>query len=67
MSIGAGLGFIFSFIFTILAAIQFDQESNPETSAGEVVAISLLVGMPVLVVMGTFAGWLWDIFIKEKK
>ncbi len=67
MSIGAGLGFIFSFIFTILAVIQFDQDSNPDTSVGELVAYSLLVGMPVLVVMGTFAGWLWDVFIKEKK
>lgn len=67
MSVGAGLGFIFSFVFTILAVLQFDQESNPETSVGELVAYSLLVGMPVLVVMGTFAGWLWDIFIKGKK
>lgn len=64
MSIGAGLGFVFGILFTIIAAIRVDTE---EASVGDAVQVGIFVGMPILVVMGTFAGWLWDIFIKGKK
>jgi hypothetical protein len=64
MTIGAGIGFILAIVFTITALLNYD---DTETTAGYVAASSLLIGMPILVVMGVFAGWLWDIFIKGKK
>ncbi len=64
MSVGAGIGFIFGIVFAVLSAFNVDED---ETSVGYAIAVSLLIGMPIIVVMGTFAGWLWDIFIKGKK
>ncbi len=63
MMIGAGIGFIFGIIFTIISAFQFDET---RTTAGETIAVGLLVGMPIAAVIGTFAGWLWDVFIRPK-
>ncbi len=63
MMIGAGIGFIFGIIFTIISAFQFDES---RTTAGETIAVGLLVGTPIAVVFGTAAGWLWDAFIKQK-
>lgn len=64
MSVGAGLGFLMGIVFTVIAVFQVDEE---ETSIGYAIAASLLIGMPIIVTMGTFAGWLWDIFIKQKR
>ena len=63
MSIGAGIGFLFGFVFTAISAFQFDET---RITRGETIAYSLLIGMPITVVMGTFAGWLWDVFIKPR-
>ena len=63
MSIGAGIGIVFGLIFTAISAFQFDET---KTSAGEVIAVGLLIGMPITVLMGTLAGWLWDVFIKVR-
>ena len=63
MSVGAGIGFAFGFIFAALAAFNVDES---EATAGEAFLYSIVFGMPITVVMGTFAGWLWDIFIKGK-
>ena len=64
MMIGAGVGFIFGIIFTIISTFQFDET---RTNTGEVIMVGLLVGMPIAVMMGTAAGWLWDVFIKQGK
>lgn len=64
MSIGAGIGFLFGIAFTIISAFQFDET---RTSATETIAVGLLIGLPITVVMGTAAGWLWDIFINPRK
>jgi hypothetical protein len=64
MSIGAGLGFVMGIVFTITSLFLYDEA---ETSAGYVIASGLLIGMPILVAMGTLAGWLWDVFIAGKK
>lgn len=64
MSVGAGIGFIFGFIFTIMAAFNVDTD---EASVWDAIWVGLLFGMPIIVVMGTFAGWLWDVFIKGAK
>ena len=63
MSVGAGIGFVFGFGFTIISAFQFDET---RTSASETIAVGLLIGLPITVMMGTVAGWLWDIFIKPR-
>jgi uncharacterized oligopeptide transporter (OPT) family protein len=63
MSIGAGIGILFGLVFTVISAFQFDET---QTSAGEVIAVGLLIGMPITVLMGTIAGWLWDVFIKTR-
>ena len=62
MMIGTGIGFIFGIVTAVISAFQFDET---RTSATEVLAVGLLVGLPISVVMGTAAGWLWDIFIKR--
>lgn len=64
MSIGAGIGFVLGILFTVIAAFRVDEE---QATVGDAVQVGIFVGMPILVVMGTFAGWLWDIFIKEKR
>ncbi len=63
MSIGAGIGFVVGILFTIVAAIRVDTD---EASVGDAIMVSVFFGIPIIVVMGTFAGWLWDIFIKPK-
>lgn len=63
MSIGAGIGFVFGIGFTIVSAFQFDET---RTTATETIAVGLLIGLPITVMMGTVAGWLWDIFIKPR-
>lgn len=62
MSIGAGIGFVFGIAFAIISAFQFDET---RTTAIEMIAFGLLLGLPITVVMGTLAGWLWDIFFKR--
>ena len=64
MSIGAGLGFVFGIIFTILSAFQIDEERGTTADA---IQVGIFIGMPILVVMGTFAGWLWDVFFASAK
>lgn len=64
MTVGALLGFAMGIAFTIYALLTYD---DTQTTAGYVAAFSLLFGMPILVVVGTFAGWLWDVFIKGKR
>ena len=63
MSIGAGIGFLFGVVMTLVSLLQFNEE---ETNAGEVLAVGLLVGVPIAVVMGTFAGFLWDQLFKQR-
>jgi phosphatidylserine synthase len=64
MSIGAGIGFLFGIGFTIVSAFQFDET---RTTAGETIAVGIFIGMPITVMMGTIAGWLWDIFFRERR
>lgn len=64
MTVGALIGFVLGFVFAITSLFTYD---DTQTTAGYVLGASLLIGMPVLVTMGVFAGWLWDIFIKGKK
>ena len=64
MTVGAGIGFALGIVFTVTSLFLYDKE---ETSAGYVIASGLLIGMPILVMMGVLAGWLWDIFIRGNR
>lgn len=63
MTTGAVIGFVFGIIFTVLSAFQIDTE---EATVGDAIQVGLFVGMPILVVMGTAAGILWDFFFTRK-
>ena len=64
MMIGAGLGFVFGIISTIISAFQFDET---ETSAGQTILVGLVVAIPLAVMIGVVGGWLWDVFIRTAK
>ena len=63
MSVGAGIGFVAGIVFAISSLFLYDES---ETGPGEVLATGLLIGLPITVVMGVIAGWLWDVFIRTK-
>ena len=54
--IGAGLGFLAGVAFTVVSLFRYDPD---ETSLASLIAAGLLIGVPIAVVLGTVAGWMW--------
>ena len=54
--IGAGLGFLAGIAFAAVSLFRYDPE---ETTLASVLAAGLLIGVPIAVVLGTLAGWMW--------
>jgi len=54
--IGAGLGFLAGVAFTVVSLFRYDPD---ETTLASVLAAGLLIGVPIAVVLGTVAGWMW--------
>lgn len=44
---------------TVISVFQFDREAS---TAGEIVAAGLLIGVPVAMAGGAVVGWVWGLF-----
>ena len=60
---GAALGALAGVAATLISLFQFDRK---ETTATEVLAVGLLVGVPVTTATGTLAGCVWSLFFGGK-
>ena len=54
--IGAGLGLLAGVAFTVVSLFRYDPY---DTSLASLIAAGLLIGVPIAVVLGTVAGWMW--------
>ncbi len=55
---GAGLGAVVAVGATIISLFRLE---GTGMGAGEAILVGLLIGMPIAVTGGFFAGWLWDV------
>ena len=63
MLAGAGLGAIVGVAATIISLFRID---TSQTSAGEALLVGLLIGLPIAVVGGVLAGWVWDLMTRSR-
>ena len=61
---GAGLGAAVALGATIISLFRLE---GTGMSAGEAVLVGLLIGMPIAVTGGFFAGWLWDVVFGRRE
>ena len=57
MMAGAGLGAVVGVAGTVISLFRIDPA---QTSVGEALMVGLMIGMPITVVGGVLAGWVWD-------
>ena len=62
MMAGAGLGAIVGVAGTVISLFRFDPA---QTSMGEALAVGMLIGLPITVVGGVLAGWVWDVLMRR--
>ena len=63
MLAGAGLGAIVGVAATIISLFRID---TSQTSVGEALLVGLLIGLPIAVVGGVLAGWVWDLMTRPR-
>ena len=63
MLAGAGLGAIVGVAATVISLFRIDPA---QTGIGEALAVGLLIGLPVAVVGGVLAGWVWDLITRPR-
>lgn len=61
MLAGGMLGAVLGIAFTVLSLFQYDSE---RTTAGEVVAVGLLIGVPISMLAGVIGGWIWELIFR---
>lgn len=62
MMAGAGLGALVGLAGTVISLFRIDPA---QTSVGEALMVGLLIGMPITVVGGVLAGWVWDKLLRS--
>ena len=63
MLAGAGLGAIVGVAATVISLFRID---TSQTSVGEALLVGLLIGLPIAVVGGVLAGWVWDLITRPR-
>ena len=68
MLAGAGLGAIVGVAATVISLFRIDpaQTGIGELTSGRALAVGLLIGLPVAVVGGVLAGWIWDLITRPR-
>ncbi len=55
--VGGALGFLVGLLMAGLAALQYDRDA---TTLGQVLGVSLALGLPIAVSVGALAGFIWE-------
>ena len=63
MMAGAGLGAVVGVAGTVISLFRIDPS---QTSVGDALVAGLMIGLPITVVGGVLAGWVWDLIMRPR-